>query len=87
MMAYFLETTEPSIYEIARHVEAGNIEDARFAVHSAAGAARTAGAGELALSCDRVGALLRLSDLPAARLALPDLWSAFARVDAVIRCL
>ncbi|MEI8395542.1 MAG: response regulator, partial [Rhodospirillaceae bacterium] len=51
MMDYFLETTAPSISELAEHLVAGHAEEARFAAHSAAGAARTAGAHELAAVC------------------------------------
>ena len=85
MMEYFVETTAPAVAEVAQQLEAGNAEDARFAAHSAAGAARTAGALELAAVCSQVEAVVVEGDLAAARGLLPDVQAAFARVVEAVR--
>lgn len=51
MMAFFLETTGPTLAQARAALAAGDPEAARAAAHSAAGAARTAGAVDLAAHC------------------------------------
>ncbi|MEI6557213.1 MAG: response regulator [Rhodospirillaceae bacterium] len=84
MMDYFLETTAPTLEQLACHLETGNTEDARFAAHSIAGAARTAGTGELAALASKIEAALVETGLPVARVLLPDLRAAFARVTEAV---
>ena len=88
MMGYFLETTRPTLEQLARHLEAGETEDARFAAHSVAGAARTAGAGQLAATAAAIEAAVIETGIKAARALLPELRAAFERVaEAVERQL
>jgi len=51
MMDFFIETTRPTLERVRRALDAGDREEARAAAHSAAGAARTAGAKALAAAC------------------------------------
>ncbi|CAO3352378.1 ATP-binding protein [Azospirillum melinis] len=51
MMDFFIETTRPTLERVRQALDAGDREEARAAAHSAAGAARTAGAKALAAAC------------------------------------
>jgi len=51
MMDFFIETTRPTLERVRQALDAGEREEARAAAHSAAGAARTAGAKALAAAC------------------------------------
>ena len=51
MMDFFIETTRPTLDRVRQALDAGEMEEARAAAHSAAGAARTAGARVLAAAC------------------------------------
>ncbi|MGF7174397.1 Hpt domain-containing protein [Azospirillum doebereinerae] len=51
MMDFFLETTAPALAQARAALTAGDADTARAAAHSAAGAARTAGARALAVHC------------------------------------
>jgi two-component system, sensor histidine kinase and response regulator len=87
MMDYFLETTRPTLDQALAALAAGQLEDARAAAHSAAGAARTAGAKRLAIHCaamERAVIEERLIDAQthAAAMAL-----AFPEVEGAIRAL
>ena len=84
MMEYFLETTAPTLEQLARHLEAGAAEDARFAAHSVAGAARTAGAGELAAAAAAVEVTVIETGIDAARSLLPTVHDAFTRVKQAV---
>ena len=84
MMDYFLETTAPTLEQLACHLETGHVEDSRFAAHSIAGAARTAGAGELAAVAAHLEAAVVESGIEAARPLLPAVRDAFARVTEAV---
>ncbi|WP_376957992.1 ATP-binding protein [Azospirillum sp. A26] len=51
MMDFFIETTRPTLERVRQALDSGDREEARAAAHSAAGAARTAGAKALAAAC------------------------------------
>ena len=51
MMDFFIETTRPTLERVRQALDSGEMEEARAAAHSAAGAARTAGARALAAAC------------------------------------
>ncbi|MBP2306054.1 response regulator [Azospirillum melinis] len=51
MMDFFIETTRPTLERVRQALDTGDREEARAAAHSAAGAARTAGAKALAAAC------------------------------------
>ncbi|WP_395458733.1 ATP-binding protein [Azospirillum melinis] len=51
MMDFFIETTRPTLERVRQALDVGDREEARAAAHSAAGAARTAGAKALAAAC------------------------------------
>jgi two-component system, sensor histidine kinase and response regulator len=87
MMDYFLETTRPTLDQALAALAAGQLEDARAAAHSAAGAARTAGAKRLAIHCtalERAVIEERLSD---ARTHAAAMTQAFPEVEDAIRAL
>ncbi len=84
MMDYFLETTGPTLEQLAANLERGSVEDSRFAAHSIAGAARTAGAGELAAVASRMEAVVMDSGIDAARPLLPEVREAFGRVAEAV---
>ena len=88
MMGYFLETTLLTVTELVQYLEAGALDDVRFAAHSIAGAARTAGAGELAAVASALEAVVVEAGIEGARPLLPKVHAAFARVtEAVARDL
>ena len=84
MMAYFLETTKPTLEQLVAHLEAGSLEDTRFAAHSIAGAARTAGAGQLAAAASDLEAAVVEAGVASARALLPAVRDAFARVEEAV---
>ncbi|MBI1206371.1 MAG: response regulator [Azospirillum sp.] len=84
MLQFFLETTRPLIEEAGRALRVGGFEDARAAIHAAAGAARTASAGELAALCSQIELDLVAGDAAAANARIPELNLVFDRVAAVV---
>ncbi|CAK0771040.1 hypothetical protein WCLP8_4670001 [uncultured Gammaproteobacteria bacterium] len=84
MLDYFLETTVPQLALVGICLNAGEIDNARANAHAVAGAARTAGAPELAQLCSQVELDLVQGRLDAARQALPTLSAAMARVEREI---
>ena len=85
MMGIFLETTGPTLDDLARALAAGDRDDARFAAHSIVGAARTAGAHRLAGVAASVEADITAGELIAAHRRLAEVEAAFRDVDTVIR--
>ncbi len=87
MMDYFLETTRPTLDQALAALASGQMEDARAAAHSVAGAARTAGAKRLAIHCtamERAVIEERLSD---ARTHAAAMAQAFPEVEDAIHAL
>ena len=84
-MGIFLETTGPTLDDLARALAAGDRDDARFAAHSIVGAARTAGAHRLAGVAASVEADITAGELIAAHRRLAEVEAAFRDVDTVIR--
>ncbi|HYD66494.1 response regulator [Azospirillum sp.] len=85
LLGFFLETTAPLIDEVAQDLAEGDADGGRRAAHAAAGAARTAGAVELAVLCSEVERTAATGDLDAARTHAGRLKDAFVRVEGVIR--
>lgn len=85
LLDYFLETTEPLIEQTAERLAEGDGEEVRRTAHAAAGAARTAGATELARVCSRIEVAAAHGDLDAARADGAALRDAFGRVRDTIR--
>lgn len=85
MLLFFLETTAPIINALPGCLEAGDQEDARATAHSAAGAARTAGANVLAASCKEFERAAHDGDLDQCRDLLPRIRQEFGQVDDFIR--
>ena len=87
MMDFFIETTRPTLERVRQALDAGKMEEARAAVHSAAGAARTAGALALAAACsalERAIVEARASDVERHARAMA---AAFPRVEKAIHDL
>ncbi|QCG97676.1 response regulator [Azospirillum sp. TSA2s] len=87
MMDFFIETTRPTLERVRRALDAGDMEEARAAVHSAAGAARTAGARALAAACsalERAIVEARASDVERHARAMA---AAFPKVEKAIHDL
>nr|WP_281378676.1 PAS-domain containing protein [Azospirillum oleiclasticum] len=80
LLGYFVETTEPTVAEVLAAVASGDAEEARRAAHSVAGAARTAGALELARLASAIEVASAAGDLTAAGAIGASLHDAFARV-------
>jgi len=85
LLLFFLETTEPLIDRLAAGLAEDDAEGGRHAAHAAAGAARTAGAVELAALCSDIERCAAGGDLDAAKRRAADLRAAFARVERAIR--
>ena len=84
LLGFFLETTAPILDEVERGLDAGDAEEGRRAAHAAAGAARTAGAQELAKLCSEIEILAVKGDLSAARERVAPMRAAFGRVETII---
>ncbi|HYH23469.1 MAG TPA: response regulator [Azospirillum sp.] len=85
LLGFFLETTAPLLDEVAQDLEEGDADGGRRAAHAAAGAARTAGAVELAAVCSEIERSAAKGDLDTARRHAGRLKDAFVRVEGVIR--
>ena len=84
LLGYFLETTAPILDEVERGLDLGDAEEGRRAAHAAAGAARTAGARELATLCSEIELLAAQGRIDAARERVAPLRAAFGRVETAI---
>ncbi len=87
MMDFFIETTRPTLERVRQALDAGEMEEARAAAHSAAGAARTAGARALAAACtalERAIVEARASDVERHARAMA---AAFPKVEKAIHDL
>ena len=84
LLGYFLETTAPILDEVERGLDLGDAEEGRRAAHAAAGAARTAGARELATLCSEIELLTAQGRIDAARERMAALRAAFGRVETAI---
>ncbi|WP_448205800.1 PAS-domain containing protein [Azospirillum sp. sgz302134] len=84
LLGYFLETTAPILDEVERGLDLGDAEEGRRAAHAAAGAARTAGAKELAKLCSEIEVLAAKGHVDAARAQVAPLRAAFGRVESFI---
>ncbi|MBP2312042.1 PAS-domain containing protein [Azospirillum soli] len=84
LLGFFLETTAPILDEVEQGLGTGDAEEGRRAAHAAAGAARTAGAQELAKLCSEIEILAAKGDLNAARERVAPMRAAFGRVETVI---
>ncbi|CAK0765599.1 hypothetical protein CCP2SC5_380015 [Azospirillaceae bacterium] len=86
MLFYFLETTSSLVAEVEAQFSGGAVDDARFAIHSVAGAARTAGAQKLAALCSEIerGIIERRVDEVSQK--WPLLRLLFEKVESAIRC-
>ncbi|MGQ9371461.1 PAS-domain containing protein [Azospirillum sp. ST 5-10] len=85
LLAFFLDTTAPLIDAVGAQLGRGDAEEGRRAAHAASGAARTAGAVELAVLCGRIETAAADGDLAAARDHAARLHAAFARLEKRIR--
>ncbi|WP_282188096.1 response regulator [Azospirillum sp. TSH64] len=87
MMDFFIETTRPTLERVRHALDAGDREEARAAAHSAAGAARTAGAKALAAACTALErAVVEGRETDAARHA-QTMAAAFPEVEKAICAL
>ncbi|MBP2294216.1 PAS domain-containing hybrid sensor histidine kinase/response regulator [Azospirillum rugosum] len=84
LLGFFLETTAPILDEVERGLGLGDAEEGRRAAHAAAGAARTAGAKELAKLCSDIEILAAKGRVDAAREQVGAMRAAFGRVESVI---
>lgn len=80
LLGYFVETTEPTVGQVLSALASGDAEEARRTAHSVAGAARTAGAVELARLASAVEVAAAGGDLATARSHDAALRDAFRRV-------
>jgi CheY-like chemotaxis protein/HPt (histidine-containing phosphotransfer) domain-containing protein len=85
LLNFFLETTAPLLDAVADGLAAGDAEGGRHAAHSAAGAARTAGAVELAMLCSEIERCAARGDVDAAKQRARCLRAAFSRVERAVR--
>lgn len=70
---------------MAQDLAEGDADGGRRAAHAAGGAARTAGAAELAAVCSEIERSAAKGDLDSARARVGRLKEAFVRVEGVIR--
>ena len=85
LLLFFLETTAPLLDEVANGLAAADPDCGRRAAHAAAGAARTAGAVELAALCSEIECCAARGDLDAAKQRAGRLRDAFCRVERLVR--
>ncbi|WP_282183304.1 ATP-binding protein [Azospirillum sp. TSH100] len=87
MLDFFIETTRPTLERVRQALDDGDQEEARAAAHSAAGAARTAGAKLLAAACTALERAIvdrRDADIPPHAQAMA---AAFPEVEKAIHAL
>ena len=84
LLGFFLETTAPILDQVERGLGLGDAEEGRRAAHAAAGAARTAGARELAKRCSDIELLAATGQVDAAREQIGAMRAAFGRVELAI---
>ncbi len=87
MMDYFLETTRPTLDQALAALAVDQLEDARAAAHSVAGAARTAGAKRLAIHCTAMERAVIEGRLADAQDHAAAMARAFPEVEAAIHAL
>ncbi|WP_223677791.1 response regulator [Azospirillum agricola] len=87
MMDFFLETTRPTLDQALAALAAGDLEAARAAAHSAAGAARTAGAKMLAAHCSALENAILANRPEEAQRQAAAMDAAYPAVEAAIRAL
>ncbi|MBP2229724.1 signal transduction histidine kinase/DNA-binding response OmpR family regulator/HPt (histidine-containing phosphotransfer) domain-containing protein [Azospirillum agricola] len=87
MMDFFLETTRPTLDQALAALAAGDPEAARAAAHSAAGAARTAGAKALAAHCSALENAILANRLEEAQRQAAAMDAAYPAVEAAVRAL
>ncbi len=85
LLQFFLESTAPLLDVVAAGLAAGDADGGRLAAHTAAGAARTAGAVELATLCSEIECFAAQGDLDAAKQRARGLREAFTRVERAVR--
>ena len=87
LLGYFLETTRPLLDTAAAALERGDLNAARTAAHTLAGAARTAGANELAWHSAALEVAAEAGDGPEAERCLEAMRAAFPVVEAAINAI
>ncbi|WP_247883725.1 ATP-binding protein [Azospirillum sp. B21] len=87
MMDFFIETTRPTLDRVRQALDAGEMEEARAAAHSAAGAARTAGARVLAAACTALERAIVNAQLGEVERHAHAMAAAFPDVEKAIRKL
>jgi len=87
MLELFLQTTKPDLEEIPTALAVGKDEQARKAAHSAAGAARMAGAVELSRLCGEIEQALQDGNREMALAEAEKLTDTFNRFEEYIRRL
>ncbi|KAA0578182.1 response regulator [Azospirillum sp. Sh1] len=87
MMDFFIETTRPTLERVRQALDAGEMEEARAAAHSAAGAARTAGARALAAACTALERAIVEARVPDVERHAHAMAAAFPKVEKAIHDL
>ncbi|WP_236783652.1 hybrid sensor histidine kinase/response regulator [Azospirillum humicireducens] len=87
MMDFFIETTRPTLEKLRHALDAGEMEEARAAAHSAAGAARTAGARVLAAACTALERAIVEARLQEVERHAQEMAAAFPEVEKAIHAL
>ncbi len=87
MMDFFIETTRPTLDRVRQALDAGEMEEARAAAHSAAGAARTAGARLLAAACTALERAIVNAQLEEVERHAHAMAAAFPEVEKAIHAL
>ena len=87
MMDFFIETTRPTLEKLRQALDAGEMEEARAAAHSAAGAARTAGARVLAAACTALERAIVDARLEEVERHAQAMAAAFPEVEKAIHAL
>nr|WP_255542307.1 Hpt domain-containing protein [Azospirillum sp. INR13] len=86
-MDFFIETTRPTLDRVRQALDAGEMEEARAAAHSAAGAARTAGARVLAAACTALERAIVEARLEEVERHAHAMAAAFPEVEKAIHAL
>jgi CheY-like chemotaxis protein len=87
LLTMFLDTTKPLLAQLRQHLASGEHGAAQAAAHSAAGAARTAAAAELAEVCTAIEQSLQRGDKTGAAARAGELDPILARLEAAIDSL
>jgi HPt (histidine-containing phosphotransfer) domain-containing protein len=87
LLRLFVETTRPTLEDLDRGIAARDQDGAENAVHSAKGAARSAGAMTMAAICERLEMAVKAGDWGAVERDRVALRPAFAAAEAAIRAL